>query len=147
MAQGGHATYSSLLEQAWRAYKEKPHSIPAKDLATVPASLSLDDLHKTSLTNEESPWVKALLEILESGHAVAMKAITSNLIAFRELIERTRERSSAHAPGSESLSGSEVGDVPQLIKDAKRAVDAFEADHPRTKKRGKRSRKDEEGTA
>lgn len=49
--------------------------------------------------------------------------------------------------GKKHLPGAKVGELPGLVEDAKRTLDAIEKNRPRPKKRGKGGRKDEEGTA
>lgn len=49
-----------------------------------------NSVHNTSLTVSDQKWLAMLSGILASGHAIAISAVTSNLIAFDRLIKSDR---------------------------------------------------------
>jgi len=63
-----------LMEEAWSAYT----AAPSRQGASQPQSPA-DSAHKE--------WHAKLERIMSSGHDVAIKAVTENLLAFERLVE------------------------------------------------------------
>ena len=85
-------TFGELLLPRWRSYQE-PSKEPegtressAKNFQPV-VSKATETKNATELLSNPlvAPWVSRLTKILESGHAISVRAITTNLIAFEEL--------------------------------------------------------------
>jgi hypothetical protein len=124
MAQGGHATYSSLLERAWRAYKQSPQLIPTVT-AAEPATKVLP-LTPTLLPDEQKA-VDLLLTIMREGSETAKKAIVWNLHGFAEPIKSK----GAHGERDESAPNIELSEALERVIQSAEELGKTEEDRRR----------------
>ena len=81
--------------------------IPDQKISRSPDS-DIDSL-VLQMPKEFGPWVDSLLQILRSGHLIAIEAIQRNLVAFKELVALAGEHKN---PGDPGKTGSSTGRLP-----------------------------------
>lgn len=144
-AQDRDIKVQGLLEQAVAGFLASKSSstdghahplIPSHKLSRSPDS-DIDSL-VLQMPKEIGPWVDSLLQILRSGHLIAIEAIQRNLVAFKELVALASEHENPVDSGKAGGSAGRLpgGNVARIRDRARNYKSAYESEAPNIKRPG-----------